>query len=349
MLNIRVRKYGVTVFSLVLSLFLPDLTHSQQPLQICATVPELGSLVREIGGEQVAVTVFAKGTEDPHFIVPKPSFIKALNQCDAYAQSGFEVEVGWASVLMNNARNRAVLPGGQGYIDASVVITPLGAPTATVDRSMGDVHALGNPHFLLSPLNGLRVARLLRDRLSALRLESGPYFSERYDDFRQRLGIALVGEALYNKYDFEKLAILAERGRLNQFLSGQGEESLLGGWFGMLQPYYGAKVVADHKMWPYFAQLFGLTILEHLEPLPGIPPTTNHLQTVIELMRANKVKAVLASAYYDPRYAEFVAENTGAAVVNMAHQGDARPGTETYLDLIDYNVKQLSAALGGNT
>ena len=115
-----------------------------------------------------------------------------------------------------------------------------------------------------------------------------------------------------------------------------------------MQPHYGAKVVADHTLWPYFARLFGLTILAHLEPLPGIPPTTSHLQTVIELMRANNVKVVLASAYYDPRYAEFVAEHTGATVVNMAHQGNARPGTENYLDMVDYNVTQLSGALKGS-
>ncbi len=339
-------QYRVCIFSLVCSLFFTTLARAQS-LSVCATVPELGSLVREIGGDQVTVTVFAKGTEDPHFVVPKPSFIKALNQCDAYVQGGLELEVSWALVLINSARNAAILPGSQGYIDASVAITPLAVATTTVDRSMGDVHALGNPHFLLSPMNGLRVALLLRDRLTALRPGNGSHFSERYHDFRQRLGTALVGEALYNKYDFEKLAILAERGRLDQFLTSQDEASLLGGWLGIMQPYHGAKLVADHTQWPYFAQLFGLNLLQHLEPLPGIPPTTSHLQSVIELMRANNVKAVLASAYYDPRYAQFVAENTGATVVNMAHQGGARPGTENYLDMVDYNVKQLSAALGG--
>ena len=344
-----VYKGGIVICSLVWNLFFLPLVHAQS-LSVCATVPELGSLVREIGGDQVTVTVFAKGADDPHFVVPKPSFIKALNQCDVYVQGGLELEAGWAPALLNNARNSAILPGAQGYIDASAVITPLGVPgvpTAAVDRSMGDVHALGSPHFLLSPMNGLRVARLLHDRLTALRSGNGSYFSERYDDFRQRLGVALVGEALYNKYDFEKLAILAERGRLDTFLTSQGEASLLGGWLGLLHPHRGAKLVADHTLWPYFSQLFGLNLIEHLEPLPGIPPTTSHLQTVIELMRATNVKAVLASAYYDPRYAQFVAENTGATIVNMAHQGNARPGTGNYLDMVDYNVKQLSAALGG--
>ena len=339
--------YSTVLASLVVNLFLATLVHAQA-LSVCATVPELGSIVREIGGDQVTVTVFAKGADDPHFVVPKPSFIKALNQCDAYVQGGLDLEVGWAPALLNSARNAALLPGGQGYIDVSVAITPLMVPMATVDRSMGDVHALGNPHFLLNPVNGLRVAQLLRDRFTALRPGNSAYFSERYVDFRRRLGTALVGEVLYNKYDVEKLALLAERGRLAQFLTSQGEASLLGGWLGLLQPYHGTKLVADHIMWPYFAQLFGLTLVGHLEPLPGIPPTTSHLQSLIEQMRANNVKVVLASAYYDPRYAQFVAENTGATVVNMAHQGDSRPGTANYLDMVDYNVKQLAAALGGS-
>ena len=341
-------KYGFIVLSSALSLFFTSLAHGQA-LKVCATVPELGSLVQEIGGNQVEVTVFAKGTEDPHFVVPKPSFIKALSQCDAYVQMGFDMEVGWAPPLLLNSRNARVQTGGQGYIDTSVVVTPLEVPTVTIDRSMGDVHPLGNPHYLLSPLNGLRVAGLLRDRLSALRPGSSQDFAQRYQDFRRRLGIALVGEALFNTYDFEKLALLAERGRLGQFLSSQNQASLLGGWLGLMQPYYGENVVADHNAWPYFARVFGLNILSHLEPLPGIPPTTSHLQRVIELMRAREIKVVLATAYYDPRYAEFVASNTGAAVVNMADQVTARPGTEQYLDMIDYNVTQLSAALRGRT
>ena len=340
-------KYQFAVFSFVLSFFLTPLAHSQ-PLKVCATVPELGSLAREIGGDQVTVTVFAKGTEDPHFVVPKPSFIKALNACQAYVQIGLDLEAGWAPDLLNNARNAAILPGGRGHINAATAITPLEVTTATIsDRSMGDVHATGNPHFLLSPINGLRVAQLLRDRFSALQAKSSQYFLQRYDNFRQRLGIALVGETLSNTYDFEKLAILAQRGRLGQFLKSQGKESVLGGWFKTMQPHYGTKVVADHTMWPYFAQAFGLSLIGHLEPLPGLQPTTSHLTTVIEIMKTHAVKVVLASAYYNPRYADFVAEHTGATVVHMAHQGESRPGTENYLDMIDYNVTQLSAVLGG--
>ena len=316
-----------------------------EPLQVCATVPGLGSLAEEIGGGEVAVTVFTKGTESPHFTVPKPSFVKALNVCDAYVQVGFEMEIGWAPALLQNARNTAVLPGSPGFIDASTVIPALGVPSGPINRSMGDVHPGGNPHYLLDPLNGLRVAALLRDRFSTLRPEAKQHFDGRYDAFRQRLGAALVGEALSRKYDFEKLALLAEHGRLVDFLDSQGETALLGGWLAVLRPHAGAKIVAEHDAWVYFSTRFSLEVIAFLEPVPGVPPTTSHLGAIIERMRAEQVGAVLTTAYYDPRYARFVSEKTAAAVVAIAHQVDARPGTGDYLSMTDYNVKQLAAAL----
>ena len=245
----------ITLASLVAGLW-PIPPAQAQSLKACATVPDLGSLVREIGGEQTTLTVFAKGTENAHFVVPKPSFIKALNTCDVYVQVGLDLEIGWAPPLLRNARNGNILPGSQGYIDASTAIAPLEIPSAPVDRSMGDVHPLGNPHYLLDPMNGLRVARLLRDRLSALRPANAQYFAERYADFRRRLGVALVGEALTDAYDFEKLTVLARHGRLETFLKSQGQESLLGGWLGSLRPYAGSKLVGDHNAWVYFAELF---------------------------------------------------------------------------------------------
>ena len=348
MLMIRFLTSALTLASLIVGPG-PTPAAQAQSLKACATVPDLGSLVQEIGGEQTTLTVFAKGTENAHFVVPKPSFIKALSICDVYVQMGLELEVGWAPPLLQNARNGNILPGSQGYIDASAAIAPLEIPSAPVDRSMGDVHPLGNPHYLLDPMNGLRVARLLRDRLSALRPASAPYFAERYADFRRRLGVALVGEALADAYDFEKLAVLARHERLDSFLKSQGQESLLSGWLGRLRPYVGSKLVADHNVWVYFSELFGLDLIAYLEPMPGIPPTTKHLNTLVELMKTNGVKVVMATAYYDPRYAQFVSENSSATVVHMAEQVTARPGTAHYLDMVDYNVKQIAAALAGGS
>ena len=346
--TVLLRKYSrrlLTAFA-VLACLLASVSLAAEPLRVCATVPELGNLAEEIGGTEVSVTVFTKGTEDPHFTVPKPSFIKALNACHVYVQIGLELEVGWAPALLQNAHNRAILSGGPGFIDASEVISPLGVPSGPIDRSMGDIHPGGDPHYLVDPMNGLRVAALLQDRFSALRAEAQQYFSERYADFRQRLGTALVGEALSRKYDFEKLALLGEHGRLVDFLDSQGDTALFGGWLAALHPHAGVKIVAEHDGWSHFSERFGLEVIAFLEPIPGVPPTTSHLGAVIERMRTEQVGVVLTTAYYDPRYARFVSEKTGAAVVPVAHQVGARPGTGDYLSMSDYNVKQLAAALG---
>ena len=329
----------------VLACLFASVSLAAEPLRVCATVPELGNLAEEIGGTEVTVTVFTKGTESPHYTVPKPSFIKALNVCNAYVQIGIELEIGWAPVLLQSARNAAILPGRAGFIDASEVISALDVPSGQIDRSMGDVHPGGNPHYLLDPLNGLRVAALLRDRFAALRPQAEQHFAARYADFRQRLGNALVGAALSRKYDFEKLALLAEHGRLIDFLDSQGDTALLDGWLGITRPLAGVKIVAEHDAWAYFAARFGLQVVGFLEPIPGVPPTTSHIGTVIERMRAEQVGVVLTIAYFDPRYARFVSEKTGAAVVPLAHQVGARPGTDDYLSMTDYNVRQLAAAL----
>jgi ABC-type Zn uptake system ZnuABC Zn-binding protein ZnuA len=338
---------GLMVLTLVLGDLGGGALAAPAPLQACATVPELGSLVQDVGGDLVTVTVFAKGTEDPHFVEPKPSFIKALSLCDLYLQTGLDSEIGWAPVLLRNARNGAVLPGGRGFLDASRAITPLEVPTGPVDRSMGDVHPMGNPHYLLDPVNGLKVARLIRDKLIELRPEGRAYFEHRHDVFRRRLEAALIGERLATKYDAEKLALLFERGRLRAFLRDQGEESLLGGWLGQMLPHQGAKLVSDHNTWPYFTRRFGLHVIGQMEPKPGIPPTTSHLRALVERMRAEGVKAIVTVPYYDPRHARFVSQHTGATVASLAHQVGARADTDDYVRMLDYNVRQLAAALSG--
>jgi len=334
----------------VISGFMSPVAHAQDDgggvLQVCATVPDLGWLVREIGGEQVSVTVFTKGPEDPHFLEAKPSFIKALNQADLFIEVGMELETGWVPSLLKNARNGKVLPGAVGYLSASSIITPLNVPVGTVDRSMGDIHPTGNPHYLLDPLNGLKVARLVRDKLTELRPQKAQLFNDRCSTFQQKTGVALVGEKLAQKYDFEKLALLFQHGKLEAFLKEQHEEGLLGGWLGSMLPYYGAKAIGDHNMWPYFSSRFGLSVVGFLEPKPGISPTTRHLTELVAMMQKAGVKLILVSPYFDPRPAEFVSEKTGARMVRMAHQTGALEGTADYLGMVDYNVRQVVNGLG---
>lgn len=319
------------------------------PLRVCVTTPDVGALVREVGGEQVDVTVFGKGTEDPHFIEAKPSFVKALSEADLFVQAGMDLEMGYAPVLLQQSRNPRVLPGSAGFLDLSQAVgRPLDVPTVPVDRSMGDVHQLGNPHFLLDPLRGLAAAQLIATKLGELAPKEVAYFSERLRDFQRRLYERLVGPVLAERYgdDVPKLAILFQSNRLLAFLEARGQRELLGGWLGKMAPHFGTKAIDDHPIWSYFAQTFGLMIVGHLEPLPGVPPTTRHLGEIVELMRIQDIRLVLASAYYDPRYARFVAEKTGAKVLRMANQVGAVPEAATYLDAVSYNVDQVAGALG---
>lgn len=319
-----------------------------KPLQVCATVSDLGSLVREIGGDQVSVHVFAKGTADPHFMEARPSFIKSLSTADLYIQVGMDLELGWAPVLLKNCRNAGVQPGAAGYLDASEAITPLDVPPGQVDRSMGDVHALGNPHYLLDPVNGLKAAALIRDRLSQLRPAKKEYFADRYDAFHRRLGKAMVGEKLAAKYDVIKLAELTAHGKLVEFLKTQKEEDLLSGWFADVAAFHGTQAVGDHNLWTYFAHRFGIRMTVFLEPKPGVAPSMRHLTDVIRLIRSDGIKVIFSAVYFDSKHAEFVAEKTGVKILAMAHQSGAREGTDDYAAMVDYNVRQLKGALGAS-
>ena len=279
-----------------------------EPLRVVTTTPDLADLSRAVGGDAVEVRSLARGPQDPHFLEPRPSFVRALHRADALVLVGLDLELGWLPVLVRGARNADIGPGGAGRIDASVVIEPLQVPTTRVDRSMGDVHPRGNPHYLTDPRNGVSVARLLAERFSQLRPEHAERFAAGASDFERQLEARL-----------QTWSALAERSPVR-------------------------KALQDHLYWGYFAQRFGLELVGTLEPKPGIAPTTKHLGALVERARATSVDVVLANPYYDLRHARFVAGQTGARIAEMAHQPGARPGADDYLSMMDHNV---TAVFGG--
>lgn len=317
-------------------------------LEVCCTVRSIASIAEEVGGDACVVTSFAKGAENPHFIDARPSFVKSLAGADLFIQQGLELEVGWAPVILQQARNSKVLPGAPGFLDVSVAITPMERPTGPVDRSMGDVHAAGNPHFMTDPLNGILVARLIRDKLAELRPAAKAGFDARCAAFERRLCIALVGETLASQYPTDtvmKLAQLNESGKLKEFLEKQKRLGDLGGWLGALLPYAGTKAISDHNQWVYFARRFGLDMVGYLEPKPGITPTTSHLGELVKLIPEQGVKFVFASPGFDPKSGEFVASKTGIKFLVLAHEVGALDEAKDYVSMIDYDVKQIVAAL----
>jgi ABC-type Zn uptake system ZnuABC Zn-binding protein ZnuA len=313
-----------------------------EALRVVATTPDLADLARQVGGDAVTVTSLAKGPQDVHFVEPRPSFVKELHRAELLIQAGMQLESGWLPTLLQAARNPAVQPGGAGFLDASTAIVAREVPRAPLDRSAGDVHPDGNPHYLPDPLNGLRVAGAIRDRLAALRPEQAEAFAARHDAFAAALVERLVGADLAGRRAPAEIAAAVEGGRLPALLAETG--ATLGGWLGAVAALPRRQAVEDHRAWIYLAERFDLELVAALEPLPGIAPTTRHLQAVIERMRADGVSLVLATAYFSPRHAEFVAQQTGARVVELAHQVGSRPGADDYLATVDHNVRALVGA-----
>lgn len=319
---------------------------AQNPHEVCATTPDLAALSRAIGGDLVTVTCFVKGPEDPHFLEARPSMVRAASKAAALVEVGRDFEIGWLPLLIDNSRNGAIQAGQPGRIVASDVVRKLGVPTGPVDRSLGDVHAGGNPHFLADPLCGLQVAELLRDRFTVLWPAEREAFAANFTAFRDKLAVLMVGEVVAKRYDHDaaKFATLFPSGKLEAVLQEQGDLGELGGWFLALRARRGGAVVADHDLWPYFAERFGIAVVGFFEPKPGVAPTTAHLRELLAQMRTKQVRAILSAPYFDPKHAELVARSSGASIAAMAHQPGAQPGTDDYLTFVDYNVRTLVAA-----
>lgn len=255
-------------------------------LNIVTTTPDLAALAREVAGPHATVTSLGRAQEDPHFIEPKPGHIVTLNRADVLVEVGMELEIGWLPALLEQTRNPRLLPGRPGRIVAGSVIAPLEVPLGRVDRSQGDVHVSGNPHFLLDPERAKPVARLLADRLKLL----DPGHAADYD---------ARAEALIQRLD----AALAEAGRL-------------------LAPYRGAKMVTYHKSLTYLAARYGLVVANTLEPKPGIPPSPAHLASVIEQMKTENIRLIVLEPWHDRRVPALVAGKTGARVVELPVFGE---------------------------
>lgn len=331
---------------ILLALLIAAAAAAAEPLRVVAAEPELGALARAVGGDDVVVTVLARPGDDPHRVEARPSFVVELARADLLLSTGFELEIGWLPPLIDNARNRRIRKDAGGHLEAATLVpAPIGVPVGPVDRSAGDVHPHGNPHVLLDPAAGLRVADAVADRLAGLRPEAAERIRARQAAFAAALGRALAGDDLAAGLDARKLIQLDDHGRLREFLAQQGLDGRLGGWWGALAPHAGAPLAADHDLYPYFARRFGLRIAVLLEPRPGVPPSTRHLAGVAERMRADGVRAILATPYFDRRAVDLVAQGAGARVAEMAHQAGARPGTDDYLAWIGANVEAVAKAL----
>jgi len=280
-----------------------------EKLNIVTTTADLASITREVGGDRVDVTAIARGYQDPHFVEPKPSFLLLLRNADLLEVVGLDLEIGWLPPLIDQSRNTKIQRGGAGYLDVSRGVEVLDKPAA-VDRSMGDVHPLGNPHYWLDPANAVRIGIQVAKKLEQLQPENTTYYETRLNDFKRRLNEA-------NKR-----------------------------WTAQLAPYKGAKIITYHNSWPNFMRRYGLNVIDYVEPKPGVPPSPSHTFDLIKLMKEQKVKAIVMEPYFDSKTPQSIAERTGAKLVVLYPSvGGAKSGTDDYFSLFDTNIANLIKAL----
>jgi ABC-type Zn uptake system ZnuABC Zn-binding protein ZnuA len=293
---------------LLASLALAANTFAADKLNVVTATEDLASLTREVGGDRVEVVSIGKGYQDPHFIEPKPSFLLLLKHADLLVVVGLELEIGWLPPLLDQSRNNNIRPGSAGYLDVSQGVEILDKPSS-VNRSMGDVHPSGNPHYWLDPANAVRIAIQIRNRLVQMRPADTAYFDQRLNTFKLRINDA-------NKR-----------------------------WVAMMTPYRNAKVITYHNSWPNFAKHFGLNVVEHVEPKPGIPPSPSHTLDLIQLIKRDGVKVILMEPYFDSKTPVSIAEQTGAKVVVLYPSVGGKPGLDDYFKLFDYDINELVKAL----
>src|SRR5215218_9693127 len=282
---------------------------AQRQLKVVTSTTDLDDIARAVGGSRVSSVHISEGYQDPHFVEAKPSFILQLRSADIFAFVGLDLEIGWMPLLVDGARNPKIRQGGTGYLDVSQAIRVLDRPTGNVDRSQGDVHAAGNPHYWLDPENGRRIARLFRDRLSRLSPADAQTFARNYTAWEARLNAA-------------------ERA-----------------WAPQLAQIRGKPVVAWHTSWRYLAQYTGMNLVGFMEPKPGVPPSPSHLAGLIATIRRTGAKVIVMEPFYDRRTADFVATRTGARVLVLPPSvGGVRSITD-YIQLMQNDVGQIAAAV----
>lgn len=277
-------------------------------LAIFACEPEWAALAGEIGGARVKVFTATSAAQDPHRIEARPSLIARFRSADLAICTGAELEVGWLPILQRQAGNSRLAEGQPGYFAAADFASLRDLPTK-IDRSMGDIHAAGNPHLHLDPRNIALIAAALAERMAQLDPVLANEYRARGGDFLERW----------------------ERARA--------------GWEEKAAPLRGLPVAVQHRDWVYLTGWLGMMEVVALEPKPGIPPGAAHLASVLDLLRQTPVKAVLVASYQDAKPAQWISDRTAVPVLSLPFTVGGSPRASSLFALFDDTVAMLLTAL----
>ncbi len=284
-------------------------TTAQAKLDVVTTTTDLAEIVEAVGGSAVKVSSICRGDQDPHYVQARPSYMVRLNRADLVVAVGLELEVGWLPLLIQGARNPKINPGKPGYFNASTAIQPIEIPSGTIDRSAGDIHQLGNPHYWLDPENVKLVATAIAKRLAQLAPKDSAAFNHNAAQFNARIDAALKR------------------------------------WQTALAPFRGSEVVSYHRTFNYFLRRFELKGFGYVEERPGIPPSPAHLADLTKAMKAAGVRLILHESYHDRANSELVARRSGATVAVLPTSVNGTKETDSYEKLIDALVAAVSNTL----
>lgn len=271
-------------------------------LNVVATLPWIGSLAKEIGKDKIAVTTLVKPSLDPHMVEAKPSMILAGRKADILMYDGLDLEIGYLPLILESARNPRIVPGKPGNFDCSRFVHVIERHTA-VDRSMGDVHPLGNPHYHFSPKNILRVAEGMSDALADMDRANTDFYRANFKRFSAKWS---EREKQWNTFDLK-----------------------------------GKKFVAYHRYFEYLATEFGFQIVGYIEPKPGIPPSAGHIEKLIEDMKSSRPDGILVTPSYGMKEAEFLGEKAGVKVIVLPQDVGSMKGTDDWFSFMDTVLSSL--------
>jgi zinc/manganese transport system substrate-binding protein len=298
------------VFALVLALVsIASPTRAAAELRIVTTTTDLGYFATTVGGSRVKVDTICQGTQDPHFVQARPSYMVTLSRADLLVAVGLELEVGWLPSLIQGARNPAINPGKPGYFEAASAVRPIDVPAGGADRSKGDIHPFGNPHFWLDPLNAKLAVRALAEKMAALDAKNAEFFRANARAFEARIDKKMLE------------------------------------WAAKMKPYERAKIASYHATFNYFHKRFGLAGIGYLEDRPGIPPSPAHLVDLIRQMKAEKVPVIFHESFYDPSTSDMVAAKTGARVLVLPTSVGGTKSASSYEALLDTLVSTFVNAM----
>jgi zinc/manganese transport system substrate-binding protein len=266
--------------------------------KIVVTYPYIASLVGEIAKDQVDVTTLAKGDEDPHFVVPRPSFIGKLRQADLLIINGGSLEIGFVPPLIRQASNPKIVPGAEGFVDLSQFVELIEKPN-NVSHSEGDIHPEGNPHFVLDWHNVPALARAIAAALG--RADRG-------------------GTSTYQK-------------NLDAFLARWKVQTTA--WDKKAEPLRGKTILQYHRLFNYFTQRTGMKIVGELEPKPGIPPTSRHLEGLIDANAPGSVYLIVTDPYHERKSPEGLAKKMSVPWVILPQDVAGVPAAKDMFSLFD--------------